>query len=106
MLKGRAKKSATIGCASEHDANIPDTSADLHKKKVGPIHVYFEGDQYATDDAWWKVWHDVVHVTKFGPQNREFCNLSPHNRKDTLLDQYRGSRDIGRCNVDVVYVSA
>ena len=78
------------------------TDADIHKRQIGPIHVYFEGERYKDNDVWWKAWHDIVHVTKFGQDSAELCNLSPHNRSDTLLDKYRGS-STGQCSVDVMY---
>lgn len=80
------------------------TDADLHKDGIGPIYVYFEGKKWR--GMWWKAWHHIVHVTKFGNKRNEFCNLSPHNPNNSSLDRYRSSNNIGSCSVDAVYLSA
>lgn len=80
--------------------------ADLHKDGIGPLFVCFDGDQWRSSDRWWSGCREMLHVAKFGPGRREFCNLSPHNEADTLLDAYRGSTStVGKNSLDVIYIS-
>ena len=89
--------------------------ADLHKDGIGPVHIYFDGACW-NGGAWWAAWEEIVHVTKYGYERSEFCNLSPHNRyddllKDTMAAQEAGkkwkpvSKKSGQNSLDVVYVS-
>lgn len=78
--------------------------ADLHKDGIGPIYVYFSGKRWL-GAKWWHAWREIVHVTKFGPGNRNFCDLSPHNRPDNSLDKYRAAQRTGSNSVDMVYLS-
>lgn len=76
--------------------------ADLHKSGIGPIYIQFEGPQWR--DKWWDAWRELVHVTKFGADNREFCNFSFHNDDDAGLDRFRAAaRKVGTLSIDVVY---
>ena len=51
-------------------------------------------------------WRELVHVTKYGAGNREFCNFSWHNERDDLLDRYRGPANPGSLSIDVLYLAA
>lgn len=99
---GQRKCGHQIGIASTtgswRDMVIGD--ADLHKDGIGPIFVRFDGDHWT--DGWWDCWRELVPVTKFGPNTREFCNLNPHNEPDDALDKYRGRR--GKNSIDVLYL--
>ena len=72
--------------------------ADLHKDHIGPIFVRFDDAKWRQD--WWKAWRELVHVTKFGAGNSEFCSLSPHNEDNRRLDRYRA---VGSNSIDVLY---
>lgn len=103
LYMGQRKCGHQIGMASPsghwRDWSIAD--ADLHKVGVGPIFVRFEGDRWRND--WWKAWGELVHVTKFGQNNSEFCSLSPHNPKNDSLDVYRGGTNRGTNSIDLLY---
>lgn len=110
LYMGQRKCGHQIGACSPsghwRDWSLAD--ADLHKDGIGPVFVYFEGDEWR--DKWWAAWRELVHVTKFGPGNREFCNLSPHNERDDLLDEVPPSSSSstkrarpGQNSIDVLY---
>jgi hypothetical protein len=80
------------------------TDADLHKAAIGPIFIRFDGKRWEKD--WWDAWRSIVHVTKFGPGRRQFCNLSPHNEPDDSLQRYAYGRAKGSNSCDLVYLSA
>lgn len=99
---GQGKCGHQVGVAVQNNwRQCSITDADLHKIGCGPIHFYIQ-EEGCTDRRWWKVWDDIMHVTKFA--DNQVCNLSPHNRKDTYLDRYRGS-DAGSVNMDFLYMS-
>lgn len=102
---GQRKCGHQIGIASTTGSwkNMIIGDADLHKDGVGPIHIRF--DEETGKDKWWQLWRDLVHVTKFGPEGSEFCNLSPHNEPDDSLDEYKYGRSVGMNSVDVLYIS-
>ena len=105
LYKGHRKCGHQIAACS-HSGHWRDWSlgdADLHKSGIGPIFVKFDGKGWE-GDAWWKAWDELVHVTKFGANYREFCNLSWHNRPDDGLDRYRGEHP-GTLSVDALYVT-
>lgn len=106
LYKGQRKCGHQIGACSPsgswRDFVIGD--ADLHKDGIGPLHVRFEGPQWR--DRWWDAWRELVHVTKYGAQHREFCNFSWHNEPDDLLDKYRGPPATGQLSIDAVYFTA
>lgn len=77
--------------------------ADLHKDGISPIFVRFEGPEWL--DGWWSGWRELMHITKFGNNASEFCNLSPWNPHNASLDQYRGIKRAGSNSLDMVYVS-
>jgi len=77
--------------------------ADLHKDGIGPLFVCFDGSRWK--EKWWDGCREMLHVAKFGPGRLEFCNLSPHNERDDLLDCYRGTQTPGKTSLDVTYVS-
>lgn len=89
---------------SWRDWSIAD--ADLHKDGIGPMFINFEGKKWQKD--WWKAWGELVHVTKFGMGNSQFCSLSPHNPKNDALDSYenayRGSTALGTNSLDILYL--
>lgn len=78
--------------------------ADLHKDDIGPLFIRFRGEKWK--DSWWRGCKDMLHVSKFGSGRAEFCNLSPHNQRDDLLDTYRGSKVVGKNSLDLAYISA
>ena len=78
--------------------------ADLHKDGIGPLFVYFAGQEWK--DRWWEGCREMLHVAKFGEGRRNFCNLSPHNESDDLLDAYRGAQKAGSNSLDLLYMSA
>ena len=103
---GQRKCGHQIGMASPtgdwRDWSIAD--ADLHKDGIGPIFIRFDGDKWR--ENWWKAWGELVHVTKFGMGNNEFCSLSPHNPPNNSLDKYRGSTTFGTNSIDMLYLPA
>lgn len=103
LYKGHRKCGHQIA-ACAHTGHWRDWSlgdADLHKDGIGPIFLRFDGDRWRGDD-WWRAWDELVHVTKFGANYRELCNLSWHNRADDGLNRYRG-RDVGSLSIDALY---
>lgn len=111
---GQRKCGHQIGASLHDDAcnwrHLSVTDADLHKDGVSPIFVFFKGEEWVQE--WWAAMDKIVHVTKFGPGKREFCNMSPHNPKDDSLDNYRDgryrdgttSRDKhGSCSIDLIF---
>lgn len=106
LYKGQRKCGHQIGACSPsgswRDFVIGD--ADLHKDGIGPLFVHFEGPRWR--DHWWDAWRELVHVTKYGAGNREFCNFSWHNERDDLLDRYRGPTNPGSLSIDVLYLAA
>ena len=106
LYQGQRKCGHQIGASSPtgswRDWGLGD--ADLHKDGIGPIFVHFEGDRWR-GDAWWEAWRELVHVTKFGAGNREFCNLNWHNLPDNRYDAFRGSKASGENSIDVCYAS-
>lgn len=103
---GQRKCGHQIGIASADGCwrHLIIGDADLHKDGVGPVHINFEGDKWRNKKAWWGALEYLVHVTKFGPDLSEFCNLSPHNRPDDELDKYRGQKR-GKNSIDMLYFS-
>lgn len=103
---GQRKCGHQIGMASPtgdwRDWSIAD--ADLHKDGIGPIFIRFDGEKWR--ENWWKAWGELVHVTKFGMGNNEFCSLSPHNPPNDSLDRYRGSKTTGTNSIDMLYLPA
>ena len=78
--------------------------ADLHKDGIGPLFVHFDGPEWK--NKWWDGCREMLHVAKFGPGRKDFCNLSPHNEADDLLDSYRGAASIpGKNSLDIIYLS-
>lgn len=80
--------------------------ADLHKDGIGPLFVHFDGSEW--QERWWEGCREMLHVHKFGSGHREFCNLSPHNERDDMLDKYRAvsnRRSPGTLSVDALYMS-
>lgn len=105
LYMGQRKCGHQIGACSPsgHWRDWSLTDADLHTEGCGPIYVYFDGDQWR--ERWWAAWRELVHVTKFGREDLEFCNLSPHNERDDLLDAKPSGRNRpGQNSIDVVYV--
>jgi hypothetical protein len=104
MYMGSRKCGHQIGASTIDDNwrhwGIGD--ADLHKSGIGPFYIIFSGSEWNTDN-WWKAWKHVVHVTKFGTNTSEFCNINPQNPNDSLLDKYRGT--VGSTSVDVLYAA-
>lgn len=103
MYMGSRKCGHQIGASTIDDNwrhwGIGD--ADLHKSGIGPFYIIFSGSEWNTDN-WWKAWKHVVHVTKFGANTSEFCNINPQNPSDSSLDKYRGT--VGSTSIDVLYV--
>lgn len=108
LYMGQKKCGHQIGVASPtgdwRDWVIGD--ADLHKDGIGPVHIRF-GDGWDSEDKWWEAWSELVHVTKYGPGRREFCNLSPHNFPDDSLDVYRSAHSprYGQASIDALYLA-
>lgn len=107
LYKGHRKCGHQIAACS-HSGNWRDWSlgdADLHKDGIGPIFVRFDGPEWKKDDEWWKSWDELVHITKFGANYREMCNLNWHNRPDDDLDRFRGERvqRVGTLSIDAMY---
>ena len=104
LYMGQRKCGHQIGMASPsgdwRDWSIAD--ADLHKDGIGPMFISFRGERWRKE--WWKAWGELVHVTKFGRNNNEFCSLSPHNPHNDTLDRYRGSTTSGTNSIDLLYV--
>jgi len=106
VYMGQRKCGHQIGMAS-HSGDWREWSiadADLHKDGIGPMFIRFEGERWRDD--WWKAWGELVHVTKFGMGNTEFCSLSPHNHDNDALDVYRGSTKRGTNSLDILYLPA
>ena len=105
LYMGQQKCGHQIGIACPtgrwRDWSISD--ADLHKDGIGPIHIHFDGPQWRT--KWWDAWEELVHVTKYGMNRSEFCNLSPHNPPNHSLDRYRGT-NAGTLSIDAVFFAA
>ena len=104
LYKGHRKCGHQIGACS-HTGDWREWSlgdADLHKDGIGPIFVKFVGKRWVGDE-WWRAWHELVHVTKFGANYREMCNLNWQNARDDALDGFRGPHKVGRLSIDVVY---
>ena len=105
-----------MACPTRDWRNWSLGDADLHKDGIGPIHVRFEGPEWAKGSRWWDAWRELVHVTKFGPGYTQMCNLSPHNERTDPLSRgggayrraksrgsYRGGGGSNSC--DLVYMS-
>jgi hypothetical protein len=103
LYMGQKKCGHQIGAASPtgHWRDWSITDADLHKDGIGPVHIRFDGVEWKED--WWRAWKDLVHVTKFGANGSDLCNLSPWNPCNTSLDKYRGAS--GTNSVDALYTS-
>lgn len=82
------------GCWSEWGFG----DADLHKDGIGPIFVRFP-DNCEWED-WWAAWDRILHVTRFGINRNNTCNMSLHNPSET-----RGS-GVGEMSADWVYSNA
>ena len=80
--------------------------ADIHKAKIGPIFIHFEGTKWNDEKNWWSGCRGVFPVTKFGHGRREVCNFSPHNERDNMLDEFRGRRMVGQNSLDLLYFSS
>ena len=114
VYMGQMKCGHQIGLTSPtgewRDGVIVD--ADLHKDGISPVFVRFEGDKWV--HGWWKAWRDLVHITKYGMGNSEFCNLSPWNPDNRSLDVFQDadgrasapapSTRNGTNSLDLVYV--
>lgn len=108
---GSAKCGHQIGMTSPsgdwRDWSVGD--ADQHKYGIGPTFMYFDEPRWR--QHWWSGMREILYITKFGPGNRQFCNLSPHNERDDMLDTGRREADHvarqrhkpGQNNMDVVY---
>lgn len=106
MYMGSRKCGHQIGASTIDDNwrywGIGD--ADLHKSGIGPFFIIFRGKRWV--DRWWDAWNYVVHVTKFGANTSEFCNINPQNPNDSLLDKFRGSSKktaVGSTSIDILY---
>lgn len=105
LYMGQRKCGHQIGmsCSSKHWRDWSLGDADLHKDGIGPIHIHFS-DNWKHD--WWKAWRVLVHVTKYGVGQREFCPINPHNVANNSLDSgtldHRTSAP-GTCSVDALY---
>lgn len=80
--------------------------ADLHKSGIGPLYIIFDDTRWTKE--WWNAWKQVVHVTKFGTDSRtmDFCNLSPQNPPDAILNPYRyrgPEKGTGLLSLDIIY---
>lgn len=109
---GNRKCGHQIGwCATDSWRRVMAGDADLHKDGIGPLFICFGGKRWR--EEWWKGCREMLHVAKFGAGRREFCNLSPHNEKDKLLDAYRGEMkttdekkgEPGKNCLDLIYIS-
>ena len=102
-ISGNRKCGHQIGwCTTNSWRHVMVGDADLHKDGIGPLFIHFSGEKWAKE--WWNGCREMVHVAKFGPNRKEFCNLSPHNEADNLLDMYRGATS-GSNSLDVVFES-
>lgn len=101
---GQRKCGHQIGIASADGnwRNLIIGDADIHKDGIGPVFINFKGSKWNDKREWWGALEYLVHVTKFGYDTSEFCNLSPHNLPDDSLDKYRGKR-VGKNSVDMLY---
>lgn len=106
LYMGQQKCGHQIGvsCPTGNWRDWSITDADLHKDGIGPIHIRFDGAEWR--DKWWDAWQELVHVTKFGMNRNEFCNLSPHNPDNASLDKYKLFKGVGTNSIDVVYALA
>lgn len=92
-----------ISCPTCNWRDWSISDADLHKDGIGPVHIRFDGPEWRTH-KWWDAWQELVHVTKFGLNRSEFCNLSPHNPSNSSLDKYRGPTTVGTNSMDMMYI--
>ena len=80
---------------------------------MSPVFINFGSDDVWITE-WWRAWRDLVHVTKYGMNNSDFCNLSPWNPDNKSLDVFRdplskadspaASERSGTNSLDAVYV--
>lgn len=105
VTSGNRKCGHQIGwCAADNWRRLMAGDADLHKDGIGPLFICFSGERWVKE--WWNGCREMLHVAKFGANRGEFCNLSPHNEEDDLLDCYRGTATkSGKNSLDVIYVS-
>ena len=100
---GQRKCGHQIGIASADGSwrRIVIGDADFHKDGLGLVNFNFRGSKWINSDAWWAGIDPMVHVTKFGRDGSEFCNLSLHNPSNNSLDKFRGGR--GTNSLDMLY---
>ena len=112
-LAGQKKCGHQIAFASStgHWMDLVIGDADIHKDGIGPIYIRFTGKEYRKPlsdgkNKWWIDLDYLIHITKFGPGNNQFCNLSPHNPSNESLDVYKGlvQRSVGTNSLDFVFL--
>lgn len=101
-------------CGHQNGMACPSTSwrhlswgdSDLHKDGIGPIYAAFEGDHYrgqGKSAAWWEAMREITHLTKFGYNYSQICNMNAWNLPDQHYDQYRAASRHGSLSLDVLY---
>jgi len=106
LYMGQRKCGHQIGISfpTENWRSMSIGDADFHKDGIGPKFIRFNGHRWVND--WWAGLRHLVHITKFGRDNNEFCSLSPWNEKDDTYDNYRSSHKTGSNSIDAVYIPA
>ena len=100
MYLGQSLCGHQIGAAATTDnedgCDWGVADADMHKDGIGPTFFRFDSTSIEKGN-WWQVWKHVIHVTKFGRNNAEMCNHSPHNPGNTK------KASAGNNSVDAIY---
>lgn len=106
MLLGSMHCGHQIG-ASSYDLSwkrwaVSDSDASMFG--IGPIHFCAKEEKCKQKDEWWSYWRHMVPLTVFGNQ-KQFCDLSPHNRPTGELENKPSTSDVGELNLDLIYIS-
>jgi len=81
---------------------ISDSDASMFG--IGPVHFCAKNSKCKQKEEWWSYWRHMIPLTVFGSQ-KQFCDLSPHNRPTGELQHKPSSSDVGDLNLDLIYVN-
>ena len=81
---------------------VSDSDASMFG--IGPVHFCTDIAESKIKDKWWSYWRHMIPLTVFGSQ-KNFCDLSPHNRPTGEFENKPKVSDVGDLNLDLIYVS-
>ena len=81
---------------------ISDSDASMFG--MGPVHFCTDTPNSNLKNEWWSYWRHMIPLTIFGSQ-KNFCDLSPHNRPTGELQNKPKVSDVGELNLDLIYVN-